>query len=114
MTNIDIINGDICDSDTQYIAHQCNCVTNHAKGLGKTIFTKFPYSDIYSTRANYKDTPGNIIIRGDGLNNRYIINILSQFYPGKVKYNNDTSEKRKVWFRECLVKISQIPNISSI
>ena len=117
MNNIEIINGDICNSDTQYIAHQCNCVTNYGKGLSKTLFSKYPYSDIYICRTKYKDTndiPGTIVVRGDGINNRFVINMLSQFYPGKARYYNDTIEKRREWFWECLYKISQIPNITSI
>ena len=114
MNNIEIINVDICTSNTQYIAKQCNCVTSYGKGLSKTIFNIFPYSDIYTNRINYKDIPGNIIVRGDGISNRYIINMLSQFYPGKAKYNNDSELKRKEWFLLCLNKIKLIPNIKSI
>lgn len=114
MNNIEIINGDICNSDTQYIAHQCNCVTNHGKGLSKTIFNKYPYSDIYGIRNNYTDIPGTIIVLGDGINNRYVINMMSQFYPGKARYGNDTIVKRREWFWKCLYKISQIQEIESI
>nr|QBK90264.1 MAG: hypothetical protein LCPAC102_01770 [Pithovirus LCPAC102] len=40
--------------------------------------------------------------------------MLSQFYPGKSKYNNDSVLKRKEWFLLCLNKIKLIPNITSI
>lgn len=40
--------------------------------------------------------------------------MLSQRYPGKSKYNNDTIIKRKEWFLKCLNYIKEIPNIKSI
>jgi hypothetical protein len=105
-----ITNDDILNSKEKYIAHQCNCVVNNPKGLAKSIFDKYPYADIYSSRKN-KDIPGhNIICSG---NDKIIINMLAQYYPGKSKYNNDSVPNRLQWFRDCLNEISNIPDLKN-
>ena len=98
-------------SDYQYIAHQCNCVSNHSAGLAKSIFQKFPYSDIYKFREK-RDSPGNIIISGNGIDQRYIINMLAQYYPGEPKY--ESYEQRLSWFDSCIDKILKIPDLKQI
>ena len=35
----------------------------------------------------------------------------AQIYPGLPKYNNDSVNKRQMWFNECLKKISVIKDI---
>lgn len=111
-----IVDGNILDSDCQYICHQCNCVTNEARGLAQHIFNRFPYADIYFNRPpGFKDKPGNIIIRGDpSLNQRYVINILSQLYPGKSKYDIDSADLREKWFILALCQIKKIQGLKSI
>jgi O-acetyl-ADP-ribose deacetylase (regulator of RNase III) len=104
-------NENILHSDYQYIAHQCNCVSKNSAGLAKSIFEKYPYSNIYQNREK-NDSPGNIIISGNGDDQRYIINMLSQFYPGTPKY--ETYEQRLGWFKSCILKISEIKNIKEI
>lgn len=106
-TGITEINGDLLDADTDFICHQCNCVTTRGKGLSKVIFDKYPEADIYSERINSnkynntKDEPGTIKVRGN------VINIIGQYYPGKSKYSNDTKEKRIEWFRQALELIDE-------
>ena len=121
--NIELIQSDITLSAEQYICHQCNCVTNYAAGLAKRIFETFPYADIYSGRENPRkivpenEKPGNIIICGNGREQRYIINMMAQYFPGKPKYPNsqlDGFEVREKAFKECLNKISAIQNLKSI
>lgn len=110
---IKIIKGDILNSNSQYIIHQCNCVTKNAGGLAKAIFDKYPYANTYISRNN-SSTLGSIEIKGDGKDERFIINMYAQFYPGKPNYNNDSYENRKQWFYECLLKISKIKNLKSV
>lgn len=115
---IKIIKGNILHSNCKYIAHQCNCVTNYAAGVAKAIFDRFPWSDIYSERTNsIKDMLGNIIVCGDGKEKRFVINMISQLYPGKPKFPNgkeDGSEARENYFKQSLNKIKDIKNIESI
>lgn len=125
---IEEIDGDITKIDVQYICHQCNCVTNIAAHLAKTVFDKYPWSDIYSGRPRKKisgiedfeegEKPGDIIIRKNPSGkNPSVINMLGQVFPGKSKFPNsklDGLQSRLSYFKSCLVKISEIKNIESI
>jgi len=116
MTNVQIISGDLFDSKETLICHQVNCVTTKAAHLAKSMFARFPYSDIYSKRTE-PDKPGTIIIRGDGVKERKICAMLAQYYPGASKYKDSTldgTKARKQYFKRCLFEISKIPNIESI
>jgi O-acetyl-ADP-ribose deacetylase (regulator of RNase III) len=74
-----------------------------AAHLSKSIFTAFPYADIYSDRTDgHRDEPGTVMVCGDGKEERYVANLLGQYYPGKSRYDNDSSEKRLKWFSDCL------------
>jgi O-acetyl-ADP-ribose deacetylase (regulator of RNase III) len=108
---IQIIKGDILDSKDQYIAQQCNSVTDTYKGLSKSILQKYPWANFYSE----KRALGNISIKGDEeKNQRLIIGMVAQRYPGRPKYLNDSEELRIQWFQECLNKISKIDGLKSI
>lgn len=102
----------ILEVSDQYIAQQCNCVTSNYKGLSKAIVQKFPWADFY--KISYR-IPGQIAVAGNEKNNqRYVIGMYAQKYPGPAKWSNDTTEKRIQWFQECLEQIAQIPNIKCI
>lgn len=109
--NLHYIDGNILDSEVEYICHQCNCVSFNAAHLAKSIFETYPYANQYSRRiisdSNTKSEPGTIDIFGDGEENRYVINMYAQRYPGRSKYNNDTPEDRLKWFGMCLIRIAQ-------
>src|SRR5690606_28034969 len=60
------------------------------------------------------DTPGDIVICGNDIDQRYVIGIYGQYYPGSSNSSNDTEEMRKQWFFQGLKKIRKIPNIESI
>lgn len=107
---ISIVDGDLLDSTEDYIAHQCNCVTNQSKYIAQQIFDKYPYSNTYKNRTHDKKThndPGTIDIRGNGNNERYVINMYSQYYPSLSKYTNDSKKLRKEWFQKCLSLIGE-------
>jgi len=106
------INDSLLNSNEQYIAHQCNCTTKYAAGLAKTIFQTYPYSNVYQYRQR-KSKPGSIIISGDGTNNRFIINMMGQIYPGSPSLS-ETYEDRLIFFQSCLDNILKIPNLASI
>lgn len=102
------VGGDlIAFSKAQYIAHQCNCVTTDSAGIARAIFTAFPHANIYAERKNSgtKSKPGTIDICGNGDDERPVINLFAQYYPGKAKYDNDSAEKRIEWMKQCLAKI---------
>ena len=71
-----IVSGDLLRAEEKYIVHQCNSMSNCAAGLAALIFNKFPWSNIYSSRSYpYQPTtdelPGNIIVKGNGVDQRY-------------------------------------------
>jgi len=114
---IHLVNGDIFTTGAQYIAHQTNSKTKgSAAGIAKLIFEKYPYADTYKERVE-DSIPGTIDVFGDCLFYRGIINMNAQYYPGKVNvnaYSYDTAKNRKMWFHQCLMLISEIPNFKSI
>ena len=120
---LEVISGNLLDSDAQYIAHQCNCITTHSAGMAKTIFDFYPYANVYATRCdsdnwkNTRDKPGTIDIRGDGENQRYVINMFAQIFPGHTKFPDSSADgtvAREKYFRKCLVSILKIPDLYSI
>lgn len=119
---LQIVKGDLLESKEKYIAHQCNAISNQAGGLAHYIFEKFPYANIYAGRpypykAAGSNFPGHCIIRGDGLKNRFVINMIAQYYPGSSPNENsllDSSKVREGYFSRCLVEISRMENIESI
>lgn len=102
--------GDLLESKEQFIAHQCNCVTKISKGIASTIFQKHPVANTYQFRTK-PSKPGTIDVFEDAK----VINMYAQYYPGKPRYQNDSAEKRLVWFKQCLETIQeQYPNLESI
>ena len=111
-TNLNFKEGDILEVKDQYIAQQCNCVTNNYKGLSKSIVEKFPWASFYSMPSRI---PGTISVVGDEKNNqRFVIGMFAQRYPGSIKFSNDTEIMRIQWFQKCLDDIVRIPNIKEI
>jgi O-acetyl-ADP-ribose deacetylase (regulator of RNase III) len=116
MGKITLKNGDLLESKEKYIAHQCNCLTTRASNLAQSVFSKFPYADIYASR-KIADTPGSIIVRGNGQDQRFVINMLGQLYPGRSKYPDSSKDgftARQRYFKSCLDKIALIPDLTSI
>ena len=116
---IEIVTGDIFESKEKYLLHQTNCVTNKAAHLSKDVFSKYPWADIYARRyaEDIKDTPGQIMVRGDGADKRYVINLLGQYYPGKPKFPTsalDGTKVREKYFHQCLLRVAKIENLESV
>lgn len=113
---IEIVQGNLLDSTEKYIAHQCNCVTNNCAGIAKRIFEKYPYSNIYEDRITH-NIPGSIIIKGNGQDERFVINLLAQYYPGKPLFPNGEKDGRITrlnYLKKCLDQVSEIKNLESI
>jgi O-acetyl-ADP-ribose deacetylase (regulator of RNase III) len=115
---IEIIAGDLLDAKEQYIAHQCNCVSQGASGVAAAIFNKFPYADCYSNRTQ-PDKAGIIKIFGNGQDQRYVINMFAQVLPGKYRHTQfcakrDSMIDRFDAFEMCLFHISQIEGLENV
>lgn len=114
---IEIITGNLLDSNDKYICHQTNCVSvDGVAGIAKAIFEKYVYADCYSTRIE-PSVPGTIDIRGNGINQRFIVNIHSQYYPGRSKYqesNLDGVIAREKYFHKGLLNLAKISNLESV
>jgi len=105
-----IVEGDMFDSKETYLCHQCNCVTNRAAHLAAAVFDKYPHADIYSGRLLH-DIPGAIVTRGNGKDERFVINMLGQYYPGSPKYPNspqDGRAARLTYFWRCLLEMKEL------
>lgn len=117
-----IVDGNLLEADERYVCHQCNCVTRAARHLAETVFNRFPYANVYKDRQPRSDPlpgamPGDIIVRGDGLGQRFVIAMLAQYYPGKPKFpdgQRDGFAARQSYFKQCLGKISAVPDLTSV
>lgn len=113
-----IVNGDILDSDCQYIAHQCNCYSRRGAGLASAIFKTFPWADVYSNRSergNDASLFGSITVHGDSKRGqRYVINIYGQLKPGKPSRGLDSAGSRLEAFSKALDQIAELPELKSI
>jgi len=114
--NLFVVEGDLLDAKEVYLVHQCNCITVKGAHLSADVFERFPFANIYIDRlkSGKRDTPGSIIVRGNGATERYVINALAQYYPGKSRFATDTHALRKQWFQLCLDEIAKIPNLQSL
>jgi len=117
--NIEVIQGDLLKAEEQYICHQCNCVSTGSAGIALQIFTRFPYSDIYTERLDkgVKHNLDELFVRGDGKKERFVINMMSQYYPGRSMYpdsKKDGIARRESAFGNCLDKIANIPDLESV
>lgn len=87
------------------ILQQCNCITTHAKGLSKHLFTHFPWSNCYLPSADILRIPGCTQICRPPEDAKqgipYILNLFGQRYPGKPN-RFETAAKRKEWFLQGL------------
>jgi len=113
---LDIVTGSIFDSKEKYLCHQCNCVTNRSAHLAQTVFHHYPYADVYSTRKD-PDHPGSIIVKGNGDDQRYVIALFGQYYPGTPKYplsSLDGIKTREKYFHKALMAVSKIPDLNSV
>jgi len=115
MARVQIVAGDMLQSDCRYICHQCNCVTRNAAGLAAEIFHKFPWANVYY-KQRYGEM-GRIIVSGDGYNQRFVIGMFAQYYPGKAKYIDSPLDgilARERAFATCLNSILKIEWLGSV
>jgi O-acetyl-ADP-ribose deacetylase (regulator of RNase III) len=113
---IEIVTGSLLDATEKYICHQTNCLSRGpAGGIAAAIFAKYPYADTYVTRTK-DDEPGTIDIRGGG-QDRLVINMNAQIWPGGPRFaesTKDGTKARQKYFYQCLLAIARKSNLESI
>lgn len=94
---------------------QCNCVTTRGAHLSAAMFERFPHADVYAGR-RARSVPGTIVVRGDAKEDgeRLVVNLFGQYYPGRSRFDNDSADKRRVWFQTCLAQVAGIPGLTSV
>ena len=120
--DLQVVKGSLFDSPEKYICHQCNSVTTRGANLARSMFITYPWADIYKDRVYMQEPspdnlPGNIIVRGNGEDERYVINMIGQYYPGHAKHpdsKRDGWKARQTAFATCLSKIAEIPDLESV
>ncbi|HEX4375353.1 MAG TPA: hypothetical protein VHZ50_18755 [Puia sp.] len=113
---IKTIIGDLLEANEKYILHQTNCLsTGFAAGLAYYLFQKFSYADCYSDRTSPSE-PGAIDIRGNGIDQRYVVNLMGQYAPGSFHddFPRDTQAIRQKYFHKALIRLAKIPNLESV
>ena len=109
--NFTVRSGDLLMAPTQYIAHQCNCVSHNVAGLAAVIFTKWPDANVYrdrNSRLNHKHLFGNYTLHGR------VVNLYTQLYPGKATPRQDSSQNRLAAFQTSLDLLAKLPGIPSV
>lgn len=113
---IEIVTGDLFESTEKYLCHQCNCVTNKAAHLAADVFEKYPYADVYTPRTA-PDKPGQIIVKGNGQDERFVVALLGQYYPGRSKYPLSTLDGipvREKYFYHALLRLAKVEGLESV
>lgn len=108
---IKTIRGDLMKATETYLCHQCNCVTNRSAHLAKSVFKNFPYADVYTHRKQHSK-PGSIELRGDGKEQRFVVALFGQYYPGVTKYPNSPKDgwnARFKYFTQALEELKKLP-----
>lgn len=107
--NVKIVSGNLLDAtEEQFLLHQCNCVSNGASGLAASLFQRFPHANVYATR-KIADIPGTIDVRGNGKDQRFIVNAFAQYYPGGPDtQEHDGKRAREEYLRNCLLRVAQL------
>ena len=117
---IKIVNDDLLSAKEEYICQQTNCISVKPHGLSETIKKRFNV-DPYSIRRSLngrniaieedRSIPGTIQVFDNAFGPK-IIAMNAQYGPGKpYKYNQkqeDSFEKRLIWFYTCLFEISKL------
>ena len=112
----ELIEGDLLESNATYIVHQCNCMSvGPAAGIAKVIFSRFPWADCYREREGvrppiYGQMPGDIQICGNGKDQRFVVNLFGQFYPGGPSSNHqelDFPSHRQEWFNAAMNRLTR-------
>ena len=105
LKHIVLVEKPIQKADTQYIAHQCNCVSRGVSGIAQSLFDRYP-SASYRNNERGACLLGTISVHTD--KQPHLINMYAQYVPGKPRGPRDTYDRRYQWFRQCLWHIAQL------
>ncbi len=110
---VQIVTGNLLDSKEQCIIQQVNATTINGRGYGlsKQIFIKYPHANVYY--ANVKRIPGMLLLRGDNVKTRCVINLVGQQKPGKPT-TTETKAMREAWFKAALDLLSRSTSLTSV
>ena len=106
---IKIVDGNLLDATETYLCHQCNCMSQRSAHLAASVFARFPYANVYAGR-EVPDFPGSITVCGDGKDERFVVCMFGQLYPG-CKYPDgwkDGRAKRVQFFIDCLIELADL------
>lgn len=115
--NYHTIQGNILDSVSKipnsFICHQCNCQTKTgiAAGLAKDVFDRFPESNCY--KSNVTRIPGTISIVPIAQKGCGVVNLFAQDGYGS-EANRKEKKQRLVWFKECLNRLGELPEVQTV
>lgn len=104
-----VLDKDIFECAEKYLCHQCNCVTKSAAHMALSVFTKYPYADIYTGREKNSE-PGTIVV-AEKEGSQTVINMLAQYYPGYTPAPGgaiDGLDARLKYFRKCLMRMANL------
>ena len=79
-------------------------------GLSEQIFARFPHANVYERQhlKGTRSTPGTFSACGRaGTQERGVVNLLTQRYPGPPKYDNDSKALREGWFERALAQLAK-------
>jgi O-acetyl-ADP-ribose deacetylase (regulator of RNase III) len=114
---IEIITGDLLEAKEKYIIHQTNTISNGgAAGIARVLFDQYPYADCYTSRTE-QSVAGTIDVRGNGEDQRFVINLHGQVYPGGCRYPLSTLDglaAREKYFYRGLLRVAKIENLESV
>jgi O-acetyl-ADP-ribose deacetylase (regulator of RNase III) len=106
--------GDLLNAQEQYIVHQTSSITSGIiSGIAKDIFDRFPYANYYIGQTVYQ-APGTIVIRGNGIDKRFVVNLNGQMYSGGPSNPLDATSHRESYFRSGLLRLADLHNLQSI
>ena len=103
-SGLQITEGNLLDTDCQYIAHQCNCRTRRADGLAARIFQKYPHTNDYKNSTERR--PGTVIVHPPTRFSPGVLNLYAQDSPGR-HYAKESRAQRLTWFKDCLSQVSR-------
>lgn len=103
---------DLLDCKADMLVHQTNATSTRAKGLSSALFSRFPYSDVYSGRTYGRVAKlGEIVVKYPPPNQpgAIVAACMAQKFPGGPYRMSDGVQQRTQWFGECLRKLASHP-----
>ena len=82
-SNILQVEGDLLHYPANYLVHQTNCTSTHARGLAQHLFRQYPFANAYQTKI-CKRVAGTVSFHRDEKSKTLVVvNLYGQHYPGR-------------------------------